>query len=79
MQNVGRSPNRAYQSAVHIAQDEKSEDSLMQEMRYRKGNAGTHSVRMHGVGKGKDADLGLPQDESRTNKRGEDERDRGPR
>ncbi len=44
----------------------------------RKGSVGTHSVRMPGVGKGKDADLGLCQDGSRTNKRDEVERDRGP-
>ncbi len=30
----------------------------MQEMRCRKGNVGTHSMRMPGVGKGKDADRG---------------------
>ncbi len=33
---------------------------------------------MPGVGKGKDADLGLYQDEFGTNKRGEAERDYGP-
>ncbi len=27
MQNVGRAPNRAYQSAVHAAQDEENKDS----------------------------------------------------
>ncbi len=32
MQNVSRAPNRAYQSAVHAAQDEESKDSFMQEM-----------------------------------------------
>ncbi len=61
MQNVGRAPDRAYQSAVHAAQDEESKDSLMQE----------HAMRMPGVGKGKEADLGFCQDGSRTNKRGE--------
>ncbi len=35
--------------------------------------------KMPGVGKGKDADLGLCQDRSGINKRGEAERDRGPR
>ncbi len=79
MQNVGRAPNRAYPCAVHTAQDEESIDSLMQEMRCRKGNENTLSVRMPGVGKGKDADLGLCQDGSGTNKRREAERDRGPR
>ncbi len=78
MQNVGRTPNRAYQSAVHAAQNEESEGSLMQEMRCRKGNVGTHSMRMPGVGKGEDADLGFYQDGSRTNKRGEAERNHGP-
>ncbi len=83
MQNVGRAPNWAYQSAVYAAQDMESKDSLMQEMQCRKGNVGTHFMRMSGVGKGKDADLGLCQDRSRTNKRdeaerGEAERDRGP-
>ncbi len=78
MQNVGRAPNWEYQSAVHAAQDEESKDSLMQEMRCRKGNIGTHSMRKPGVGKDKDADLGLCQDGSGTNKRGEAERDRGP-
>ncbi len=34
---------------------------------------------MSGVGKGTDTDLGLCQDGSRTNKRGEAERDRVPR
>ncbi len=70
-------PNWAYQSAVHAAQDEESKDSLMQEMRCKKGNVGTHSMRMLGVGKGKDADLGLCQDGYGTNKIGETERDHG--
>ncbi len=52
--------------------------SLMQVMRRRKGNVGTHSTRMSGVGKGRDADLGLCQNGSRTNKRGEAERICGP-
>ncbi len=73
------SPNRAYQSAVHAVQDEESKYSLMQEMRCGKGNIGTYSMLMPGVGKGKDADLGFYQDGSRTNKRGEAERDRRPR
>ncbi len=51
----------------------------MQEMRCKEGNIGTHSMRMPGFGKGKNADLGFCQDGSRTNKRGEVERDRGPR
>ncbi len=34
---------------------------------------GTHSMRMPGVGKGKDAEPVLCQDGSRTNKRGEAE------
>ncbi len=50
----------------------------MQDMPCRKENVGTHSMRMPGVGKSKDADLGLCQDESGTNKRGEAEQDRGP-
>ncbi len=62
MQNVGEVPNWAYQSTVYAAQDEESKDSLMQEMRCRKGNVGTHSTRMPSVGKDKDADLGLCQD-----------------
>ncbi len=33
---------------------------------------------MSGIGKGKDTDLELCQDGSRTNKRGEAERNRGP-
>ncbi len=78
MQDVGRAPNGAYQSAVHAAQDE-SKDSLMQEMRCRKGNISAHFMRMPGVGKGKDADLGLGQDGSGTNERGEAERSRDPR
>ncbi len=45
MQNVGRAPNPAYQSAVHAAQDEESKYSLTQEMWCRKGNIGTHSMR----------------------------------
>ncbi len=72
-------PNRAYQSAVHAAQDEESKNSLMQEMQRRKGNIGTHSMRIPGVGKGKDADLGLYQDRSETNNRGDAEWDYGPR
>ncbi len=36
-------------------------------------------MRMPGVGEGKDTDLGFCQDGSRTNKRGEAERDRCPR
>ncbi len=51
----------------------------MQEKRARKGNVDTHSMRMPGVGKGKDADLELCQDGSGINKRGESERDRFPR
>ncbi len=78
MQNVGRALNWAYQSAVHAAQDKESKDSLMQEMRCRKGNVGTHSVRMPGVRKGKDTDLGLCKDGSGTNERGEAEWDCGP-
>ncbi len=69
LQNVDRAPNQAYQSAVHAAQDEKSKNSLTQEMRCRKGNVGTYSMRMPGVEKSKDADLRLYQDGSRTNKR----------
>ncbi len=57
-------------SLVHAAQDKKSEDSLMQEMRCGKGNVGIHSVWVPGVGKGKDADLGLRQDGFGTNRRG---------
>ncbi len=73
MQNVGRALNQAYQSAIHVVQDEESKDSLMQEMRCRNGNVGTHSMRMPSVGKDKDADLGFCQDGSRTNKRVEAE------
>ncbi len=51
----------------------------MQEMRCRKGNVGTHSLRMLVVGKGKGANLGLFQDGSRSNKRGEAEWDPCPR
>ncbi len=51
----------------------------MQEMRCRKGNVSTHSMRMPSVGKGKDAELEFCQDGSRTNKRGEAERNRDPR
>ncbi len=57
MQNVGRALNREYQSTLYTAQDKESKDSLMQEMRCRKGNIGTHSMRMFSVGKDKDADL----------------------
>ncbi len=69
----------AYQSSVYAAQDEESKDSLMQEMRRRKGNVGTHSVLVPGVGKVTDPDLGLCQDGSGTNKRGEANWDRDPR
>ncbi len=78
LQNVGRAPNWAHQSAVNAAQNEESKDSLMQEMRCRKGNVGTHSIQMACVGKSKDADSGLFQDGSGTNKRGETEWDHGP-
>ncbi len=77
MQNVGRASNRAYKSAVYAAQDEESKDFLMQEIWRRKGNVGTHFMRMASVGKGKDTN-GLCQDGSRTNKRSEAERDRTP-
>ncbi len=60
LQNVDRTPDWAYQSAIHAAQDEESKDSLMQEMRCRKGNIGTYSMWMPGVGKGKDADPAWP-------------------
>ncbi len=79
MQNVDRAPYWTYQFAIHAAQDEDSKNPLMQEMRCRKRNIGTHSMGMPGVGKGKDADLGLYQDGSGTNKSGEAERDYGPR
>ncbi len=49
MQNVGRAPNWVYQSTVYAAQDEESKDTLMQEIQCRKGNVGTHSMRMPGV------------------------------
>ncbi len=66
-----------YQSAVHVAQYEKNKDFLMQEMRCSKGNVGTHSMRMPaGVGKGKDAGLGLCQNGSGTNKRSRDAENR---
>ncbi len=78
MQNVGRAPIWAYQSAVYAAQDEESKDSLMQEMRCRKRNVGTHPMRMPGVGKGKAADLGLCRDGFKTIRRGEAEWDCGP-
>ncbi len=38
-------------------------------MRCRKGNVDTHFMRMFGVGKGKDVDLGLCQGGSGTNER----------
>ncbi len=69
MQNVGRAPNQAYQSVEHAAQDEESNDSFMREMRCRKGNIGTHYMRVPGVREGKDGDLGFGQDGSGTNKR----------
>ncbi len=59
LQNAGRAPNGAYPSAVYAAQEEESKDSLTQEMRGRKGNVTAHSVWVLGVGKVKDADLGL--------------------
>ncbi len=77
MQNVVRAPNRAYQSVVYAAQDEESKDSLMQEMWCRKGKVGTYSMWMSGTGKDKNADLGLFQDRSGSNKRGEAEQYRG--
>ncbi len=43
LQNSGRVPNRAYQSAVYAAKDE-SKDTLKQEMRGRKGNNGIHPM-----------------------------------
>ncbi len=39
MRNAGTAPNRAYQSAVYAAHNEESKDSLMQEMRCRKGKS----------------------------------------
>ncbi len=78
LRSVSKALDRASQSVVRAAQDERSGDSLVQEMRCRKGNIGTHSMRMPRVGKGEDADLGFCQDGSRTNKRGEAERDRCP-
>ncbi len=48
---------------------------FMLEMRRRKGNVGTHSVWVLGVGKVKDADVKLCQDGSGTNKRSEAEWD----
>ncbi len=63
---------------LQSAQDEKSKDSLVQEMRCNKGNIGTNSMQMPGIEKGKDADLGLYQDGSGTDKIGEAERNSGP-
>ncbi len=74
MQNGGKAPNWA----EHTTQDEESKDSRMQEMLCRKGNIGIYCMRMPGVGTGKDADLGLCQDGSGTNTRGEAEWDCGP-
>ncbi len=51
----------------------------MVEMPWRKGNISTHSMWMPGVEKDKDADLGLRQDGSGANTRGETERYRDPR
>ncbi len=53
-------------------------DSLMQGMQRRKEDISIHSVWVPNVGKVKDADLRLCQDEYETNKRGEAEWDRGP-
>ncbi len=78
MQNADRAPNWAYQSALYAARDEESEDFLMLEMQSRKGNVSTYSMQMPNVGKAKDANLGLFQDKSGTNKRGEAEWDHGP-
>ncbi len=45
LQNVGRAPNQAYQSALHAEQDKESKDSsLMQEMRRGKRNVSTHPM-----------------------------------
>ncbi len=54
IKNAGRASKWAYQSAVFAAQDEESEHSLMQEMRHRKGNVGTHSLLVTVIGKVKD-------------------------
>ncbi len=56
MQNVGRAPNWAYhlQYMLH-----KSKDSLMQEMRCRKGNISTHFMRIPIVGKVRMQTLGF--------------------
>ncbi len=42
----------------------------MQGMRCGKGNLGTHSMWMPGIGRDKDTDLGLCQDESGSDKIG---------
>ncbi len=63
----------------NAVQDDESKDSLMREMRCRKENIGTHSMRMPGVRKDEDADVGFCQDGSRTNERGEAEQDCCPR
>ncbi len=73
MQSTCRALNWTYQPAVYAAQDDESKESLIQEMRRRKGNVGTHSVYVPCIGKVKDADLELCQDGSKTNKRGEAE------
>ncbi len=76
MQDVGRAPTWACQSAIHAAQDEESRFPYAGDVVQKRKRWYTFYT---GVGKGKDADLGLCQDGSRTNKRGEAERDRGPR
>ncbi len=56
-----------------LTQDEKSKECLMQEIWCREGNVKTHSMRMPGIGKDKDVELGICQDRSGSNKRGETE------
>ncbi len=71
LQTAGRTVNWAYQSAVYAAEDKENKDSLMQELRRKKGNVGTHSVWVSGVGKVKDTDLGFTRmDPEQTKERG---------
>ncbi len=54
---------------MYAAQDEESRDSHLQEMWFRKGNIGTHSAWVPGVGEDNDADVGLCQDGSGANEK----------
>ncbi len=69
----------ARQSEIHAAQDRESKINIMQEMRCRKINVGTYTLRVSGVGEGEERNSWQGPDGTGSDKRSESEWHRGPR